>query len=310
MAATIPIAPLSASATPMTPEKRAQLVKAARDFEAIFVQQLMKEMHESSLKPEDDAEKEFMGGMDSMSSIADMEFSRFVAGTGSFGIAKMLMQKLDPSGEAAAAFAKAAGMPEHRPLPNVAAPAPRLELKLAPKLAPKLTPKPPPKLMFKPLRVAPPAAMPTTPVSGRKTASLLERMSEFDDSITASAREFGIPTDLVKAVISVESAGNPHAVSGAKAKGLMQLMDGTARAMGVSDSLNPSQNIRGGTKYLKLMLDEFGGNVPLALAAYNAGPNAVHRHGGIPPYEETQGYVKKVMSYANAFRNRNDDESL
>jgi hypothetical protein len=119
---------------------------------------------------------------------------------------------------------------------------------------------------------------------------------EFDHHIQAAAATHGVSLDLVRAVIQVESSYDHLAVSSKGAKGLMQLMPGTARRMGVFDVFDPRQNIMGGARYLRFLLDLFGGDVPLALAAYNAGENAVRRHGGIPPYKETRGYVKKVQS--------------
>ena len=98
-------------------------------------------------------------------------------------------------------------------------------------------------------------------------------------------------------IIKAESGFNPNAVSKAGASGLMQLMPGTARGLGVEDIFDVEQNIEGGAKYLRGMLDRFDGDKSLALAAYNAGPNAVKRYGGIPPYQETQNYVKRVLSY-------------
>jgi soluble lytic murein transglycosylase-like protein len=116
----------------------------------------------------------------------------------------------------------------------------------------------------------------------------------FDAIIASAAQRHGLSEDLIRAVIQAESAFDPRAVSTAGAKGLMQLMDETAKGLGVRDAFDPAQNVEGGVRFLRLMLDRYG-NVPLALAAYNAGPGAVDRYGGIPPYAETQRYVKKVL---------------
>lgn len=119
--------------------------------------------------------------------------------------------------------------------------------------------------------------------------------TQYDSLITKYAKQSGVDPNLVKAVIWQESKFDKNAKSGAGAKGLMQMIPTTAKAMGVTDPFDPEQSIRGGTKYLKQMLDESGGDVERALACYNAGPNKVKKYGGIPPFAETQKYVKEVM---------------
>ena len=122
----------------------------------------------------------------------------------------------------------------------------------------------------------------------------------FEPLIQAAAQREGVDPKLVHAVMKAESGFNPYAISKAGAKGLMQLMDGTARNLGVANSFDPVQNVFGGVRYLRQMLDRFGGNEHLALAAYNAGPAAVDQYRGIPPYPETQQYVRQVEQFRGA----------
>ncbi|NCF10599.1 MAG: transglycosylase SLT domain-containing protein [Gammaproteobacteria bacterium] len=117
------------------------------------------------------------------------------------------------------------------------------------------------------------------------------------------AREQSLPDALVHAVVTAESAYDPDALSSAGAVGLMQLMPATARRFGVTNRNNPRDNVTGGTRYLRVLIDLFGNDLRLALAAYNAGENAVIRHGRkVPPYPETQRYVRKVLDYYRKYR--------
>lgn len=110
-----------------------------------------------------------------------------------------------------------------------------------------------------------------------------------------SARRHGLDPELVLAVVSVESAFQPQIVSRKGAQGLMQLMPATARELGVRDAMDPAENLDGGTRYLKDLIARYDGDLTKALAAYNAGPGAVARHGGVPPYKETRRYVREVL---------------
>ena len=129
--------------------------------------------------------------------------------------------------------------------------------------------------------------------------------SEINDLIEKYAEKNGLDSDFVKAVVKQESGFNPQATSSCGAMGLMQLMPGTAQGLGVTNAYDAEQNIMGGTKYLKGLMDRFDNNKSLALAAYNAGPNAVKKYGGIPPYMETQNYVKSVLSNYDKMKGAN-----
>lgn len=126
--------------------------------------------------------------------------------------------------------------------------------------------------------------------------------TEYDAIIAASSQKYGVSPSLIKAVIQAESGYNPNAVSRKGASGLMQLMPKTARSLKVNNSLDPKDNVEGGVKYLRFLLDTFRGDVSLALAAYNAGLNKVAKYGGIPPYTETRNYVNKVLSFMQSYQ--------
>lgn len=143
------------------------------------------------------------------------------------------------------------------------------------------------------------ACSPDSRVNWHRTPLFVGR---YDDAIDQTAQEFDVDPALVRAVIHAESAFNPQAVSSKGAQGLMQLMPGTARDVGVANALDAEQNIRGGVNYLARMISLHDGDIELATAAYNAGPGAVRRHGGIPPYAETRAYVKRVGILRERYR--------
>ena len=130
----------------------------------------------------------------------------------------------------------------------------------------------------------------------RSSADFVSPVGTYDDLIKSASHRYGVPPALVKAVIHAESAFDPRAVSPKGAMGLMQLMPATAQLMGVAQPFHASQNVRGGTRYLRSLHDRYG-SWTHTLAAYNAGPSAVDQYRGVPPYAETRQYVKRVLSY-------------
>jgi soluble lytic murein transglycosylase-like protein len=150
---------------------------------------------------------------------------------------------------------------------------------------------------------AAPAPAATVATAGAAaTPSALPPGVPYGAEITAAAQRHGIDPALLAGLVRQESNFDPTAGSPAGARGLTQLMPGTAAGLGVTDVTDPQQSLEGGAKYLKQQLDRFGGDVTKALAAYNAGPGAVQRFGGVPPYAETQSYVQKVQAFAAAYR--------
>jgi soluble lytic murein transglycosylase-like protein len=148
-------------------------------------------------------------------------------------------------------------------------------------------------------KLRPQALSAASPGEGRKREA-------FQSIISSASRIFSVDADLIRAVIKAESDFNPRAVSPKGAMGLMQLMPGTALEMGVADPFDPEQNIRGGVRYLSQLLRLWDGQMPLALAAYNAGPGKVPGRSEIPAFEETRHYIQRVLYYYRNLKSKND----
>ncbi len=129
--------------------------------------------------------------------------------------------------------------------------------------------------------------------------------AQIDQLVSTNATQWNVDPELVKAIIANESGFNANATSNVGAQGLMQLMPGTATGLGVTNAYDPAQNVWGGTRYIKGLLDRFNGDVRKAVAAYNAGPGAVEKYGGVPPYAETQNYVQNVLASYEKYRDKN-----
>jgi len=149
------------------------------------------------------------------------------------------------------------------------------------------------------------------PTSGKFKLFMRERKvfiskldsNQFDPIISEASKKYGIEAPLIKAVIKAESDFDPNAISHKGARGLMQIMPMNYRLLNVENPFDPNQSIEGGARYLRDMLDRYNGSINLSLAAYNAGPGAVDRHGGVPPYPETTEYIERVMRYYQRYKN-------
>jgi hypothetical protein len=139
-------------------------------------------------------------------------------------------------------------------------------------------------------------SLPLTPDSTRLVPLQQGGTGQYESLIQTYAAKNGLDPSLVRAVIQTESGGNPRAISSAGAMGLMQLMPGNAQEAGISDPFDPEQNIAAGTQQLSNLMKEYGGDLDLALAGYNAGPGNVRKYGGVPPFQETQSYIRKVRA--------------
>ena len=248
-------------------QQKSKLKAAAKDFEAVFMQYMLKTMQESEkVAGQDDEEQGY--GKDIMTGLFNTELSKYITNKSDLGIGNMLYKQLTgedmdsdvskPSSSASALIGQ----------------------------------------MFSDERVQQRVLQ---KIQAYSSGSVLENVGKYSDIINEAAGKYDVKPNLIKAVIAAESGGKADSLSSKNAKGLMQLLDTTAKEVGVTNVFDPHENILGGTKYLKDLIEKFSGNVDMALASYNAGPAAVDQYGGIPPFSETQNYVKRVNSYLQMF---------
>jgi Rod binding domain-containing protein len=265
--------------------------RACKEFESILIYHMLSTMRRA-FESEEESESGFGG--DIFKSMMDEQLSIALAKAGGIGLSDLLERSLGlGTGEI-----RPGDSPVEYIYRSAAArvkPAEPGETQAQPVLEPEAEPS-------RATTTAGSAGTDRGPGQSQETASsrigaIVERLRPYERTIKAAARVFGVDANLIRAVILQESSGNLRAVSHKGAKGLMQLTDATARDLGVTNPFDPAQNIFGGARLLARLLGTFGGNLKLALASYNAGLGAVRKYGGIPPYKETQDYVKRVTDY-------------
>jgi Rod binding domain-containing protein len=289
---------------------KARLEKATREFEALFLGYMLKTMRGGQNEGEGLFGNNFGG--DLMTGMFDQELARHVTRGSSLGLGEMMYrsltgeryqqhQRADLNTESVGSKTPATAplIPDRELRDGVPL---RVHDKPAAAAKPPATPKQADPGPQKDTEKVGPPKPPPVKVSSAVPDSVQARVEAFDSLIEDAAAHHGVDSSLVRAIIASESGGRPDALSPKSAKGLMQLIDSTAAAMGVQQIWDPAQNISGGVKYLKQQLDRFDGDITLAAAAYNAGPGAVQKHGGVPPYRETQQYIRRVLNYLSYFQ--------
>ena len=295
-------------------DKERKLKKALKGFESMFVQQLLKSMRSAYLS--DDSKGGL--GMDTMMSISDQALADYIGDNDGLGIAKILYKYFQNqmNGES---LKQISVEPESIEIDNTENDLDIsvkediykllddlnnqgcLKINDISKVKIEKTPRMPSK-SYNDLQVNA-----TAPIKSAVSAGL-SIDDKISQAVSDSAARYDISEKLIKAVMQVESGGNHLAISEKGAKGLMQLVDSTAADMGVKNIFDPAENIEGGAKYLRKMLDQFGGDLKMALAGYNAGPGNVEKYGGIPPFDETRTYVNKVINIMNSGNESKDSK--
>jgi len=297
---------------PIDDRARQRLQHVTKEFESLLVGYMLKSMRSSMNSSEMFGDS--YGG-DVLEGLFDNQMAQHVSRNSSLGLAEMLYRRMTgeelPTGKQPSVRPAAAGDPPVRHQGKAIAPETPSAAVSPPAAAVKPAGRANPAAVISVM--APPAGATTAPDSTRAIPDTLrKRLDLVAPLIQEAADTHRVDANLLKAVIATESHGDPQARSPRNAKGLMQLIDSTATAMGVKDVWNPRENVLGGAKYLSTLMEQFGGDREKAVASYNAGPGAVHKHGGIPPFKETRAYVEKVMNYMKLFEqqesgNGNDD---
>ncbi|HSQ74160.1 MAG TPA: transglycosylase SLT domain-containing protein [Bacteroidota bacterium] len=269
------------SQPPLDAHQKLRLQNAVKEFEAVLVGYMLKSMR-SGIPKEETSGGGF--GADMLEGMFDIELARHISHSSNLGLGEMLYKRITgedmPQTEAVSDGGAVRAVTASAARPGGSARITENSLS-----APASSRTGAPGILAQP-------ALPDT---------VRQRVESLSPIISDAAREHGVDAQLLKAMIATESAGRVTAQSSRNAKGLMQLIDSTAAAMGVRDVWDPRQNVRGGAKYLSQMLERFQGNVEHALASYNAGPGAVDKYQGVPPYKETQEYVDRVLQYLQDF---------
>lgn len=248
----------------LSAEDKIKAKEAAKGFESLFMYLVLKEMRKAMLENFQNEEQRIDFGGDILGDLGYMELTNQLAKSGSgIGIANLIYKHL--TGE------------------NLENRVENQNLKEANSRSMNL---------HKPISFSKSSVSPLN--REINSFSKPDKLSIYEEYITEAAKKYQLKPELIKSVILAESNANRYAISKAGAKGLMQLLDSTANYLGIDNAFEPKQNILGGSRYLRQLLDTFEGNLDLALAAYNAGPGNVYKYGGIPPFPETRAYVARV----------------